>query len=219
MARRVRSYGSALYAWANGRELVTHNPFAAVKPETRETQRDRVLTDAELGDIWRASGKIGWPWGPYVRFLLLTMQREAETAGLEWIELAPDRATWAMPGARTKNNRPHVVHLAAPAQAILKAAPRIAGSHLVFTTTGRTPISGFSKAKTTLDAAIVAERARRAAEDGTEPAPLIPWRWHNFRRSGVTVLARLGVRCEVADKVLNHVAGGNSWRGGGVSAP
>jgi integrase len=30
---------------------------------------------------------------------------------------------------------------------------------------------------------------------------------HDFRRTGVTVLARKGVRWEVADKLLNHAAG------------
>jgi hypothetical protein len=30
---------------------------------------------------------------------------------------------------------------------------------------------------------------------------------HDFRRTGVTVLARKGVRWEVADRLLNHVGG------------
>ena len=49
----------------------------------------------------------------------------------------------------------------------------------------------------------MAERAKLAAE----PTPLGPWRLHDFRRTGVSVLARLGVRWEEADKVLNHTSG------------
>lgn len=208
MARRVRSYGAVLYNWAIACELLTSNPFASVRPEGRELSRERSLTDAELGEVWRAAGRLGWPWGPYFRFLLLTLQREAEAAGLAWAELSPDFALWEMPGTRTKNRKRHAVHLAEPVRDILRAVPRLAGSPLVFTTTGRTPVSGFSRAKARLDGKIMEERAKRAADaDSGEAAPLVPWRLHDFRRTGVTVLARKGTRWEVADKVLNHVQG------------
>jgi integrase len=207
MARRARVYGHACYAWGMKRGLVAANPFAEVIPEGREVSRDRVLNDAELGEVWRASGALGWPWGPYFRILLLTLQREVETAQMRWDELAPDRGTWQLPGGRTKNRKPHLVHLAEPARAILAAVPRLQGSPLVFTTTGLTAVSGFSHAKVRLDVKIQEARARRAAEAGTEPAALVPWRIHDFRRTGVTALAGLGTRWEVADRLLNHMTG------------
>ena len=208
-ARRVRSYGAAMYGWAIKEELLTFNPFAAVRRKGKDASRDRVLTDVEIGEVWRAAGALGWPWGSYYRFLLLTLQRQGETAGLRWAELAQDLALWELPGEKTKNGKPHLVHLAEPARAILRAAPRLAGSPLVFTTTGATPISGFGNAKERLDAKIIEERAKRAAAagDGRAPAPLVPWVAHDFRRSGVTALARKGVRWEVADRLLNHVQG------------
>jgi hypothetical protein len=227
MARRTRSYGHAAYAWAVKRGLVPANPFAAVIVEGRDAQRDRVLSDAELGEVWRAAGSLGWPWSPYFGFLLLTLQRESEAAGLAWAELAPDLAVWHLPAARTKNGRAHEVHLAEPARRIVaELRERAASDHaaatraasaanlappaapaLVFTTTGSTPISGFAHAKLRLDAAIMAERAKAAEEQGREAAPMVPWRLHDFRRTGVTVLARLGVRVEVADRLLNHTGG------------
>ncbi len=209
MARRVRIYAAAMYAWAIKAELIAVNPFAAIRMESREVSRDRVLTDAEIGEVWRAAGLLGWPWGPYMRFLLLTLQREREAASIAWAEISPDLALWELPGSRTKNGKPHIVHLTEPARAILRAIPRAASLPLVFTTTGKTPISGFSRAKSRLDAAMIAERAKLAAEagDGRAPEPLTPWRVHDFRRTGVTVLARKGVRWEVADRLLNHIQG------------
>jgi hypothetical protein len=207
MHLRVHSYGRAMYGWAVKQGLLADNPFAAVAPDGRVATRERFLNDAELGEVWRAAGELGWPWGPYFRFLLLTLQREVETAGLRRPELSADLALWELPGARTKNGRPQMVHLAEPARAILRAAPRIGGSDLVFTTTGRTRVSGFSHAKLRLDAKITAARAKAAKEAGTDPAPLVPWRLHDFRRTGVTAMARLGVRWEVADRLLNHVQG------------
>ncbi|MCX7380023.1 MAG: site-specific integrase [Alphaproteobacteria bacterium] len=207
MARRVKAYGSALYGWAVSRELVPENPFARIRLEGREAPRERYLTDAELGEVWREAGRMGWPWDAYFRFLLLTLQRVSETAAMRWVELAPGFETWELPGARTKNGKPHLVHLAEPARAILAALPRVAGADLVFTTTGKTPISGFSHAKARLEAGMAEERAKQAAEARAEPAAIVPWRLHDFRRTGVTVLARLGTRWEVADRVLNHVQG------------
>lgn len=207
MARRSHAYARAMFGWARRRDLVAVNPFAGMAIEGREVPRERVLTDAELGEVWRAAGALGWPYGDFIRFLLLTLQREAEAAGLRRAELAEDLTVWELPGARAKNGKAHIVHLTEPARAILRAAPGVGKSPLVFTTTGKRPIGSFSNAKERLDGFIVAERRKIAAERGTVPAPLVPWRLHDLRRTGVTVLARLGVRWEVADKLLNHAQG------------
>lgn len=218
MARRCHAYVRAMFGWAKGRGLVPRNPFAGIPFEGREVRRERVLSDAELGEVWRAAGGLGWPYGDFVRFLLLTLQREAETAGLRRDELSEDLALWTVPGARTKNGRAHVVHLSEPARAILRAAPRVGRSQLVFTVNGRRSISAYSYAKERIDAAIVAERAGRAAETGTTPAPLVGWRFHDFRRTGPTWLAGVGVRWEVADKLLNHVHGSKGTAIGSLAA-
>ena len=74
----------------------------------------------------------------------------------------------------------------------------------VFSTTGKTSISGFSKAKARLDAAIVEVRAKAAAAAVTESAPLVPWRLHDLRRTGASTLARLGFDTIAIDKLLAH---------------
>jgi integrase len=93
-----------------------------------------------------------------------------------------------------KNKKPHHVHLSEPARAVLRSIPLIEGQDLVFTTNGKTPIAGFSKAKRMLDAKI--------ADLRTEP--MTPWRLHDFRRTGVSTLAALGFDSIVADKILAH---------------
>ena len=162
---------------------------------------------------------LGWPYGAFVRFLLLTLQREAETAGLRREELSEDDlALWTVPSGRAKNGKAHIVHLAEPARAILRAAPCVGRSPLVFTVGGKRPINAFSYAKARIDEEIAAERAKLAIEAGAEPVPLVPWRFHDFRRTGPTVLAHLGVRWEVADKLLNHAHGSKGTAIGGVAA-
>ena len=86
------------------------------------------------------------------------------------------------------------------AVAVLKAVPRLGDSALVFTTTGRTPVSGLSKAKATLDQAIVKARGEGAA-------PMAGWTFHDLRRTATTGMARLGIHPHVADAILNHKSG------------
>lgn len=99
-----------------------------------------------------------------------------------------------------KNGRPHDVHLPEIARELLRSIPHVGGCDLVFTTTGRTSISGFSQGKRHLDQAI--EKARAGAT--TKPAPITPWQLHDLRRTGVSRLAALGFDSIVVDKLLAH---------------
>ena len=56
----------------------------------RDVPRDRVLTPSEVAEIWVATYALLPPYGAFVRFLLLTLQRREEVAGITWSELAPD---------------------------------------------------------------------------------------------------------------------------------
>jgi integrase len=80
---------------------------------------------------------------------------------------------------------------------------------LVLSGTGETPISGYSRAKTRLDADMLAlaRKDAKAAGDDPEAVELDPWRLHDARRTLATGLQRLGVRFEVTEAVLNHTAG------------
>ena len=76
-------------------------------------------------------------------------------------------------------------------------------------------ISGFSSARDRLFKAIAEERAK-ATGQAVADLPLPDWRLHDFRRTGVTALARLGFPPHVADRLLNHVHGSGAI--GGVMA-
>ena len=202
MASRTMAYGRACYGWAVKRRRLSLNPFAGLPViQGGNPTRDRVLTDSEVGAVWRAAGALGSPFGPLVKLLLLTAQRREEVAALRWSELSADLSTWTLPSTRAKNGKAHTVHLAEPTRAILVGLPRIAGQDLVFSTTGTTPPTGFSKAKLALDTAMAKDLAKRATV--SMPA----WRFHDFRRSAVTWLAGAGFPPHVADRLLNHVGG------------
>lgn len=51
-------------------------PASKVDKVVPERARDRVLTDNEIVLFWEAAGKLGWPFGPLFKLLLLTAQRQ-----------------------------------------------------------------------------------------------------------------------------------------------
>jgi integrase len=190
-------------------EIVAASPCAKVKPPTEEKSRDRKLSDDELRLVLRGADAIGWPFGPIVQLLILTLQRRDEVAGMRRKELHAEDI-WKLPGARTKNHEEHEVPLAATAIEILEKVPKIGKSDFVFTVTGQTQVSGFSRAKKRLDAEILKIQQREAVERGDDPEEIeaIPdWTLHDLRRTGASGMAKLGIQLPVIEKVLNHTSG------------
>jgi len=204
MAARSLAYARAAFNWAAKREKIPSNPLLGLPITAGSAERDRVLTDTELAEIWAAAGHMTYPWGPFFRMAILTLQRREEVAGMRWSELAPDRAVWVLPAARMKNGKAHNVHLVGAARTILNGITRIDKCGYIFSTTGNSPVSGFAKAKASLDAAVMRARKERATKLGIEPAALTPWVLHDLRRTGASTLARLGFDSIAIDKLLAH---------------
>jgi integrase len=195
-ANRVLARVRTLFAWAVGKDLIGANPCDGVKPPTKERARDRVLSETEIAAFWAATGELDWPFGPLFRLLLLTAQRRDEVATVEWAEVDIEKRLWSLPREKAKNDQGHDVHLSAQALGILGPLPRVAGG-LVFSTNGRTAVSGFSRAKERLDALMTKALGRE----------IEPWILHDLRRTATTGMARLKFPPHVVDRVLNHTSG------------
>jgi integrase len=199
VANRTLSHIRKMFNWAVQRDILAVSPCAGVSKPSVETSRDRVLGDDELRLVWLAAERIGWPFGPVVQMLILTLQRRVEVAGMHRKEL--HERSWVIAKERSKNGQAHEVPLSAAALDLLASMPTIGKAGIVFTVTGDAVIRGFSRAKERLDAEILKLRGE----------PLRPWTFHDLRRTGASGMARLGVRLEVIEKVLNHTGG--SFRG------
>ena len=200
MLTRLRTF----FGWAIANDIVTTDPTAGVRRPAKEAARDRVLTDDEVVAFWDSCDGLGKPFGLLFKLLLLTAQRESEVAGMRWSELDdPEQPqVWTIPGSRIKNGKPHIVHLCPVAAEIVASVPRVAGQDLLFSGSGKTPVSGFSHAKARLDA-----KMTTALRKKKEDADLPPWTLHDLRRTATTGMAKIGIAPHVADKVLNHTAG------------
>lgn len=206
-----------LFKWAIGRGDIDANPLDGIQAPPTATSRDRVLSDEELALALRAAAEIEAPFGPFYRMLFATGQRREEVAALDWSEIDGAGELWTLPAERSKNGETSLIPLNRHAMAVLvemapkndKGETKWPRRGLVFTTTGETSISGYSRAKARLDAKML-ELARQDAEEaGEDPeaVKLTPWRLHDARRTVATALQRLGVRFEVTEAILNHTAG------------
>ncbi len=211
-ANRVFAQLRKMCNWAVSRGIIERSPCGGLVAPSQETRRDRLLSDQEVRLAWRAFEEVGWPFGPIGKLLLLTGGRRDEVASMRWGELDLAAKTWTLPKERTKNKREHVVPLSEQALEVIKSLPRIEGGDgLVFTTTGQTPVSGFSRAKRAINGAILEQLRGGSGDDkhnGVVEAAAVPhWTLHDLRRTAATNLQKLGVRLEVTEAVLNHASG------------
>lgn len=192
-ANRAAAAIKTVMNWSVDRGLIVASPLTGMRMPVKEEARERVLSADELRAVWVAASACGYPFGDCIKLLILTGQRRAEVAGMRWSELDLENGLWNLPGKRVKNASAHIVPLAAPAVEILRNVPRFLRSDYVFTTTGRSPVSGFGRAKARIDC-----HAQLTGAD---------WRVHDLRRTVATNMAMLRIAPHVIEAVLNHRTG------------
>jgi integrase len=198
-ARAMLATLSGMFSWLQRHRRVESNPCVGVHRPEAPKARERVLSDAEIRWLWQACSTLGEPFAAIVKTLLLTGQRLNEVAGMRRDELSEDGATWNIPSSRTKNKRPHRVPLSAPVQALIPE-----GEHaLVFTTTGHSPPSGWSRATRRLRGTML----QLARQERGKGASMAHFQLHDLRRTAVTGMAELGIRPDVIELCVNHVSG------------
>jgi integrase len=196
-ADTCRKVLSSFFAWAIGEGLVDTNPVVGTTRRGAK-DRDRVLSEVELTEIWRALPDS--VYGTTIKLLMLTGQRREEIGGLRWSEIDLTGKFIKLPAERVKNGAAHDVPLSAQAMELLQAQPRRFGlQDFVLSKIGRI---GYSEPKQDLDARINAARAARGL------APIAPWVHHDLRRSVATHMAeKLDIDPHIVEAVLNHVGG------------
>jgi len=200
-ANRTLAAIRRLCNWAVERDIISVSPCATIKPQVEEAKRDRLLSDDEIRWLWVACDKIGQPFGYAVKLLLLTGQRRGEVGEMTEREVDRHNHLWTIPKERSKNSETHELPLSDSALAVLASIKRIQSSvGYLFTTSGDSPVSGWSKVKRQLDALM----NETATKQGKE---IPPWRIHDLRRTAASGMARIGVQLPVIEKVLNHTSG------------
>ena len=185
MANRIKALISKIFTWALKEEIIEASPALSLDPpggSEKDRERTRTLSADEIRLVWNSFDKLGYPWGPLFKMLIITGQRCGEVGGMKWSEITDDG--WHVPNERAKSGRGHLIPLSSLAREILDEVPEI--GELVF----RTRLGSWSWAKERVDAKIP------------------HWRLHDLRRTFATHLRSLGIDRLVVSKLLNHTEGG-----------
>lgn len=189
-ANRALGRLRAIYNWALESDLVATDPTHGVKKPTKEKPVSRTLSDEELAKIWNAAASLSYPAGEYIRFLILSGQRRDDVRGMRREELDMRMGNWVIPAGRYKSGRSHLIPLTEGMREQLKVTP---AKGFVFSPTGgEKPYGNLVKPKRKLD--------KLSGVKG--------WTLHDIRRTVRTGLSRLGVRPDIAERVIGHSVGG-----------
>jgi integrase len=200
-AHNVLGHTKTFFNWAIERGIygVETSPCDRIKPGRligRRVPRQRVLSDPEIKAFWRAAGRLGYPFGTLFQMLLLTGQRRSEVAEARWREFDLPNRVWTVPPERFKSDSNHIVPLTDDVIALLEKLPRWNGGDALFSTTsGTTPVNGFSYQKLSLDSFM------KGALGDIELKRFV---LHDLRRTTRTRLSSLKVPDAVAEMVIGH---------------
>ncbi len=188
-ANRTRALLSKLFNFSLERGLVEFSPCQGISKPSKETARNRVLSDEEVRVFWQACEHEGPVVTALFRFLLLTGQRSGETRKAKWSDIV--NGVWTIPAENSKNRLEHHVPLVSQATVILEQLRPWTGSETyVFASPSnrsKGPIKWVSHAL---------ERVRqRCGFDFTI---------HDLRRTAASGMGALGVDRVTLGKALNH---------------
>lgn len=174
--------------WCVRHGLIEHSVVPPMKQKTSE--RNRVLTDDELRQVYKRAQEIGFPFGPIVQLLIHTGQRRMEIGQLRrsWIT----DGTVTLPEGFAKNKREHRFPLSDMAQAVIIALPDTGDLLFPAATNPDKPFTTYAWHKARFD-------------EGLED--VAPYTLHDLRRTFATIHAQIGTPIHVTEKLLNHVSG------------
>jgi integrase len=178
--------------WYAARHDTYQPPFVRGmrRSSPKERERKRVLDDDELRAVWQASATAG-AFGALVKLALLTGQRSAKIRMMRWEDIGAD-GVWRIPAARREKGNGGELRLPPLALAIIQAQPRCGDNPYVLAVRGDGPLRGIEACKRRLD-----------AETG-----VAGWTVHDLRRTARSLMARAGVRPDIAERVMGHAIGG-----------
>jgi integrase len=198
MANRVASLLAQMFKFGIHRAIVENSPVMLLyRPGGKEKPRARAFSEEELqAFLQKLDDACRFQRLPHIlRVLLLTVQRRSELALAEWREFDFKGKTWTIPDAHAKAGKGHVVPLSDWAiEELQKLKVMADGSRYVLPSVDKS--APFDPKYITRSVARCLKRFKKHGVAAFTP--------HDLRRTGRTGLARLGIKVDIAERVLNH---------------
>jgi integrase len=204
-ANRLRALVSRIFTFAAGQRLVapTANPVIGVKKPTKETTRDRVLTDSEIRRLWDACATQNVYVCAWFRLRLVTAQRGGELLQMRWQDIDPKSHFWTIPGEFVKNAQGHRVFLNETARKILASVPKPKKPKKAVWVFPKSLMGDFKHVGRRLAQSTRANIVAQPKSNGKE-RDRADVRGHDLRRTAASLMASGGVPRFVISRILNH---------------
>jgi integrase len=212
-----------LFKWADGRKpwkLIVDNPTVNLRAEDitargyEEVERDRILSEAEIKQLVRIlpDAHLVKTTERAIWIVLSCCTRIGETVKAEWKHVNLDTGVWFIPEANTKGDAPeHTVYLSDFALLQFRALGAITGNSMwCFPNKDDTghidpkaptkQISDRQQQFSTTKALTGRTKHSHSLELGNEK-----WTPHDLRRTGASLMQRVGVDSHIIERVVNHV--------------
>ncbi|MCF9244285.1 tyrosine-type recombinase/integrase [Vibrio parahaemolyticus] len=191
-----------VYRWATERGQKVENPADLVRPASiaRFEPRDRTLTPAEIGLMYRYMEKVGTTPSirASVKLLLLTMVRKSKLTNATWNEINFSEALWTIPKERMKRRNPHLVFLSRQAMDILIALKTFAGGSDYILPSRYDSDAPMSSATMNRVMDLTYKAAQKEGQSLSKFGP------HDLRRTASTLLHEAGYNTDWIEKCLAH---------------
>lgn len=208
-AHRVLEAFRPMFKWAIDVGYMTPEqgePWKKLRLPAKGEPRERVLTAREIRWLWERCEEWAETDSKLSRIIKLDIllgQRSSETCEIEHDEVSADFLFWTIPGARTKNGKPHVVPLPPLARTVMQTAVEAikyekGRSHLFVGKRGA--VARADDIAHDVAGAIAAWNAEHGDDDKIEP--FTP---HDLRRTMATRLEETGTPTPVIENCLNHI--------------
>jgi integrase len=196
-AKRLRAFASRVFRFAIQTARASQDPAlvlrgALISPTAKH--HAAILVPDQIGALMRAiDGFSGQPATRYaLKFSAHVFQRPGEIRHAEWREIDLDLAVWAIPAAKMKMRKDHIVPLSTQAVAILSEMKPLSGRGRYVFPSIRTPLRPMSE--NTVNGAL-----RRLGYSGDEMTA------HGFRATASTTLNESGMfSADAIERALSH---------------
>ena len=211
-----------MFKWAIKRDYCEVDPtyLLELKDFGVKGERDRVLSDAELRELFKAlpSAKLPQHSEKAILIMLSTCCRVGEISQAKWSDIDFEQATWTIPKATAKNSKEHVITLSAFAVACFEAIKATQEEQAKKWERDTLPafVIPSDDWTTHIDVKAITKQVKdrqreiplKGRAQGANKALMLAkgdWTPHDLRRTGATLMRSMGIDSDVIEKCLNHV--------------
>jgi integrase len=222
MAQSALSDMKQFFGYATAREIIPSNPCQQIKKKEigkQPVSRERYLDASEIRQLDQALHASSLNRVTHIIYMLQIAMtcRINELCQAAWREINWTKREWTIPAEKNKSRREITVALSRYSLGLLRELQTLTG-HTEWLYPGTDETKPVNRKQATNHA-----RDRQRPE-GEKPIKgrtiqtrsLIvgnePWKPHDLRRSGTTLMQRMGIPTEVSERCLNHAEGNKTRR-------